>query len=250
MLFTWCSAAAATFEPYPKPYASMGTPLYQSYDKLYHYHDLDGMPPLLKRYRSTLQEAYDEGIRLEHEKHLTQSDRMGYLATLRNVEASKKQLMHQLTLLHMQAIDNEDISTFNRLAILPLDELLPTFSTKDKTARFYLSHETVRTKPLNRLSQEMTALRKKRSKRPASSPYDVQQRRSYKLVTHLPHEDADDQTADANMTETCMIYQDTNGSTGFLEEVGRRCKALGINFDPSLMQKYRSHEMPSVKDFK
>ena len=247
MLFSCYTAAAATFEPFPRPYASMGTPLFHSFDTLYRYHDLEGMPPLLEHYRDTLQQAYDTGIRLEHEKHLDPSERMAYLAALRHVETVKKRLMHHLTLAAMRAIDSDDIATFNRLATLPLDELLPTFSTKDKAARFYLTRETVKTDALHRLSRQMTALRNERS-RSSEPAHTVQKRRTYKLVTHLPGKTADEQKTDIALPESCRVPEE-NASAGFLEEVGRRCKALGINFDPSLMQKYRSHDMPSVKDF-
>ncbi len=236
----------ATFHPLPITYASMGTPLFESYDLLYQFHDLDAMPELLAAYKQEVQKRYDLGIGLKHEKHLTKEERMSYLRSLRSLEKEKKRVMYQLTLLTMKAIDDENVALFNRVLVLPPDELFPTLSAKNKATHFYMTHPTIRTKAMDALSKEMIQLRKKRSLSNNGITYDEQKKRDYKLMDHLPQKPA---KIDDNESQACVTGP-VKDSNGFLSEVGKRCRALGINFDPSLIRKYQTYQPPTTKDLR
>jgi len=236
-----------TFTCYPVLYATMGTPLYETLERYALYNDLEGMSEEHRIYREQMLPIYRHGMALSTQNNLSPSERTAYLGELRNLETAKKKIMHALTEQTMQAIDTDNFETFERLIELPLEELLPTLTTRTKAIDYYQQHRKIPIDSLDTLAAEELKRRKLKRMRPKSFQYESGPR-DYRLMQHLPDKQESIASSCPENPNPAVASDDSNLST--LKAVGNVFKSMGINFDPALMQEYRTHTPPSVEDFR
>lgn len=230
-------------QSFPTLYASMGTPLYEALTLFEQYEDLDGMKSVNRQYRITMLPIYHHGMDLDRKASLDASDRSSYLRELRTLEAAKKRVMAHLTGLTMEAIERDDFDTFKSLVALPLDELLPTLTTRTEAINYYKKKPQSRIKDLETLAKEER--RRKAEKRRVDRAIDVDTSRDYRLVQHLP---TTQQNAPAETAKGSTPVEENGTST--LKAIGEVFKSMDINFDPGLLEDYKSHKPPTVDDVK
>lgn len=231
----------------PALYASMGTPLYESLLIFESYEHLGGMKEADRAYSEAMLPVYRHGMQLNQKELLSGAERKAYLQELRTLEAAKKRVMHQLTRLTMRAVDEDDYDTFRSLVAFDLDELLPTLTTRSKAINYYKSKPQGSIIALNKLAEQerkrkaarLKALREERI---------VEKPRDYRLVQHLPTATEKEGAYCESDVPKASDEPEEAQKPSALKTLGIVFKTLGVNFDPGLLEDYKTHKPPTVDD--
>ena len=236
------STPMAASKQYPSVYASMGTPLYKTMDAFLRYAHLGEMKTLTLQYAGFMAPIYQYGMELSCREKLLGSERKAYLEQLRTLEEEKKRIMHHLMLQTMKAVDDDDYETFSSLLSLPLDELFTTMSKRVKAINYYKANKPGTIPAMDAMAARVAKQQKTRRAHTAHEPADTA-RRDYRLKQHLSSSKRDEEPADAE-GEAMSTAQHDDPST--LKQIGNMFKSMGIDFDPSLLEAYKSHAPPST----
>ena len=235
---------------FPTLYDSMGTPLYESLTIFETYDHLEGMKGVNRRFRTVMIPVYRHGMELSKKEEIKGVERKTYLKELRSLEAAKKRVMHHLTNLTMKAVDLDDYETFVSLVALPLDELLPTLTTRTKAINYYKTKPQSRITKLSELAEKE---RKRKTERMRAQRLKnasiIEKPRDYELKQHLPIRQ-DGSRAYCSSEDTASVEERDEQEPSTLKKVGEVFKSMGVDFDPGLIEDYKSHEPPTVDDVK
>jgi hypothetical protein len=236
---------------FPKLYDSMGTPLYESLTLFETYNHLEGMKGVNRKFRTVMIPIYRHGIELSEKEEIKGVERKTYLKELRTLEAAKKKVMSHLTNLTMKAIDLDDFATFQSLVALPLDELLPTLSTRTKAINYYKTKPQSRIAGLSELAEQERKRKaaRMRAKRRNNTAI-IEGPRDYQLKQHLPTSQGGSQAYCRSDSEAVSDENSDSQELSTLKKIGVVFKSMGVNFDPGLLEEYKSHKPPAVDDIK
>lgn len=231
----------------PTVYASMGTPLYEVLGVFEKYAHLEGMAALIRHYGIFMTPIFRHGLALSCQEKVTPSERSAYLKELRALEEEKRRIMFHLMNLTVKAADEDDYETFEKLVSLPLDELFTIASKRHIALTYYKSHRRRPIAAMDALAAEAEKERRTHKNRARTQTAAESGGRTYELKQHLPSQRASGVTG-GEETASGAYCDDTDPSA--LKKIGKMFQSMGIDFDPSLLEDYKSHKPPSADDIK
>ncbi len=222
---------------YPKLYASMGTPLFDSIRTFQQYEHLGEMARVNQEFIAFTAPVFEHGMRINTMQKIPASERKGYLEELRAVEAKKKWVMHHLTDLALDAVEADDYPTFKQIMQLPLDELLPTLTTRTAAIQYYRAkgHRDIPELDTLAAAEAKRRAAKRREHAQAEIPEDTHN--PYRLKIHTPQHH-----------EAAAAPEEEAVEPSVLQQIGDMFESMEIDFDPGLLEDYKAHTPPTIAD--
>ena len=124
---------------YPKPYAQLGTPLFEA-DKLFiKYQDLPNMKDKVRHYHYNSKELLELGYKIEKDP---KRDKKKYILGLRSLQKEHDDLIHTLhgNLLH--TIDTNDYDSFKEIVTIGGDMLFSNRIILKRSMAYYVTYRT------------------------------------------------------------------------------------------------------------
>jgi len=122
-------------QEYPKTFARLGTPLFQSSQKLSTFTDIQSLTPEIEKFQTKVVIATKNGKKVDTSQD--KKEIKNYLLELRALQKNYDFLLHLIHKEILQAINKKEYDTFIKLTSLELQGLLENKNIKNRSIAFY-----------------------------------------------------------------------------------------------------------------
>lgn len=150
VLFSFCLASPI----YPKSYAQLGTPLFESVQHFQMYEDVKSLKPLILEYKDTADKLLLYGKKIDTSDD--KNKKKNYLKSLRKLQSKYDKLLYSLHQAISKSIKDDDYELFLKLTSYAFDGLFTNTNLRQQAIDFYFKHKHEKNVQCEILEKNMT----------------------------------------------------------------------------------------------